>query len=239
MRLTLWHAPALLLLYQTAPIHPRLDQAGRFRIGLGWSRGHYVDERFDCEGNTTQRAEARYTVVSGQAEAWIKPTLRVSVAGGVIRGSSDSAWAVGTDGGFGAVVLAHEGRSFGIGGGLALWPRQPDRSGHLLPSFYLRAGPADRVHLRIDDLASAAPSSPPVVRLGIAGGYGEKVRPRWFVGLAGWPFPSEDDLSVGLAGELGIPFGRVQPVVSGGTAHRDGNTSWTFGLGARVALGKR
>jgi hypothetical protein len=238
MRLTLWHAPAFLLLYQTAPIQARFDEVGRFRLALGLSRGGYSNERFDCEGNVTERAKVRYTAVSGQLDAWLTPGLRLSAGGGVLDGSTDSTWANESQGGFGSVLLAEEGQTFGYGGGLAFWPQGPGEPTRVLPSVYFRAGRVDRVHFRIDETASVGAGSPPVYRLGAAGGYGTALQPRWFIGLIGWTFPQEGN-QVGFGGELGIPLGRVQPVLTAGIRPDQGETDWNVGAGIRVGLGRR
>ena len=104
MRFPPWHAPALLLLYQIAPVHAGLDEFGRFQAAFGFSTGGYETDQFDCGGKLISRSKTSYTVISGQADAWISPVARISVAGGVIHGSSDTPWGNTSEGGFGSVL---------------------------------------------------------------------------------------------------------------------------------------
>jgi hypothetical protein len=224
--------------YQVAPVQPHLDEIGRIRIALGFSGGRYEDQRLGCAGNVIRSAPVSYSVVGGQAEVWASRSLRVSAGGGVVRGSSDSAWADAVRGSFGSLLLGYEGQKVGIGGGLTTWPGdRSDEPSQLLPSFYLRVGRADKLHVRLDDNASSAPGSPAGYRLGLASGYAEGWQPRWFAGFLARAV-DQGNFSPALGGELGLPIGkRLQPLIHGAVRSTNGQADWTLGLGLRAGLG--
>lgn len=245
-RSRLWHAPAFLLLYQVAPVQAHLDEIGRIRIALGFSRGRYEDQQLEC-GSVVGRAPVSRSVIGGQAELWASRSLRFSADGGVQRVSSDSAWADVGNGAFGSLLLGYEGKHAGIGGGVTTWPaRSDDPSHHVLPSLYLRLGRADKLHFRLDDNASSAPGSPPGYRLGLASGYAERWQPRWFAGMLLGPGSVEiggifgdGHFWPGFGGELSFPVGkRLQPLVQGQVRFTHGQADWNLGLGLRAGLGK-
>jgi hypothetical protein len=227
----LWCAPALLLLYQAAP-RPSLDEVGHLRLALGVSRGGYRDEEFDCAGNLTRSSPVRYHTVAGQAEMWTGKSFRVAAALGSMAASSDSTGLDLRTSAFGSVLAAYEGAKFGIGGGIDFWPTNFGGA-HNVPAIYLRAGRADKLHARVDELASAAPGAPPSYRLGFASGYGGGSGTRWFLGVQLYPFGANSGASLG--GELGIPIrAGIQPVLQGAVG---GKSQWNLGAGLRVGLG--
>jgi hypothetical protein len=239
-----WHAPVLLLVYQIAPVQAHLDETGRIQVGLGFSGGHYEDRAFSC-GDLVRRSPVTYRVIGGQAEVWASRSVRFSAGGGVLRSSSDSGRVELPKGAFGSMLVAYEGKNFGIGGGVTAWPgtlieygesstpREFEEPTQVLPSGYLRFGRADKVHLRFDDNASSAPGTLPGYRFGVASGYSERWQPRWFAGLMG------QEKTSGIGGELGFPVGqRLEPVIHGSASFSKDSPGWSLGLAVRTGLGK-
>jgi hypothetical protein len=240
-RTGIWRAPALLVLWQAAPVQADLDEMGRFRFALGFSVGGYTREYVNCAGETQRNFENTYSVIGGNAEAWVTPNVRVSASGGVLRALADSGALSASEGGFGNLLAAREGEMFGIGGGLQLFPPSTVGDGtDLAPAFYLRLGKRDGVHFRIDGTESAAPGTPPATRIGIASGFGRENRPRLFGGLGFfWPFSQgEENDPTFVTAELGWPIGRfLTPVVSAAVPFNQELTRWHVGFGLRVTPG--
>ncbi len=230
--LALLRAPALLLLWQVAPIKAEFNDAGRYSVAAGFSRGFYEDLKVSCEGQVHSRAPVHHSAAGVQAEAWITPKLRIAAAGGVWHGTSDSSWATVAEGRYGQAVVAWEGEKLGFGIGVAGYPGAEQTT--TLAAAYARVGRLNKVHFRWDGMESAAPGVPVPVRIGLASGYGPKAdQVRWALGLA-MLHPSSYD-GVSLFGELGIPVGRVQPLITGWA--QPGKQNYGLGLGLRAALG--
>ena len=123
----LWHAPALLLVYHVVPVQARLDEIGKLQIALGLSGGRYEDRRFGCDGSLIRSAPVTYSVIGAQAEFWASRSVRISAGGGMLRSSSDSFEVELSKGAFGSMLLAYEGKNFGIGGGEVSGGNQPHR----------------------------------------------------------------------------------------------------------------
>lgn len=233
-----WHAPALLLLWQTAPVQVGLDEVGKFRVALGWSAGNYEDQRFDCAGNVTDRAPVGWRTVGATAEVWPDRQLRVSGSLGFIDASSDSAWAHLHEGWHGGVLLAREGGTFGIGAGLFTIPLRNGEPAPVDVAFYLRFGRQDRVHFRMEGPEMSRPGAPPGGRLGIGYGHGLSQGPRVFVGMGFRPMPDSWNDPPGLVTELGLPLGRLRPIIAASLRANERQTDWEVGMGVEMRLGK-
>ena len=246
---TLWprllNAPLFLLVFQVAPVQAHLDENGRVQIGLGFSSGHFEDREFSC-GSIVRRSPVTYSAIGGQADVWASRAVRISAGGGMLRSSSDSIAVELPRGAFGSILVAYEGKNFGIGGGVTAWPGSRieysqyttppgiEVPSQVLPSGYLRFGRADRVHLRFDDNASSAPGALPGYRFGVASGYSERWQSRWFAGFTG------QEKTSGIGGELGFPLGRrLEPVIHGSASLTKDSPGWSLGLAVRAALGQQ
>jgi hypothetical protein len=234
-----WHAPALLLLWQTAPVQVGLDEVGKFRVALGWSAGKYEDQQFNCAGDVTSRAPVRWRSAGATGTVWPERQLRVSGTLGFMDASSDSAWAHLHEGWYGGILLAREGEKFGIGGGLFTIPRRNDEAAPVDVALYLRFGRQDGVHFRMEGPEMSRPGGPPGGRLGIGYGYGLSQRPRLFVGLGLRPMPDNWNDPPGLLIELGIPMGNFRPMIAASLRANEGQTDWEVGMGVEVRLGGR
>ena len=240
----LWNAPLFLLVFQVAPVQAHLDQSGRIQVGLGFSSGEFEDREFAC-GSIVRRSPVTYRAIGGQADVWASRSVRISAGGGMLRSSSDSIGVELPKGAFGSILVAYEGRNFGLGGGVTAWPgssiqysQYSTPSGievatQVLPSGYLRFGRADKVHLRFDDNASSAPGALPGYRFGVASGYSERWQSRWFAGFLG------QERTSGIGGELGFPLGRrLEPVIHGSASLSKDSPGWSLGLAVRAQLGE-
>jgi hypothetical protein len=103
------------------------------------------------------------------------------------------------------VQLRADWKYVGIGAGIALSPSfdQYDSGTAPWPTGYLRGGPADGVHVRLDAFPLTSFSAQHIVRLGIGYNAVRRDQPSMFLGLAGL---GSNEGSTGLAGELTIPL---------------------------------
>jgi hypothetical protein len=236
-----WLAPAMLFAIQVAPVGVVRESNGRLRIAVGGEFGSYENQFVNCSGETVGRQTVRFRTVGGEAEAWIKPTVRVMGYGGdmTATGTSGSNLDPAYEGGFGGGLVALEGRKLGIGLGVSVAPDQDVvGTSRTWAMPYLRFGALDRVHLRLDANGPGTPGGPPErFRLSLARGYGMERRVAWRFGLGVGFFPTEsDDVSGNLSGEIGIPLNRYLDLGLGGS-YRAPNGGNAGGFG-RIHLGR-
>ena len=203
----------LVLVIWQVPVQPVIGPDG----SLGFMLGGGSDEHavLSCEGDLLRSEPVQYRVAAVEADYSLTPLVRVDASAGFM--SSD---AVSHNGGFGTVQLRADWNSIGAGFGVAFSPAFEEFvSGTTAwPSFYVRAGSKEGLHLRGDLFPPTAFAGQHIARLGL--GYNAVLRNKGsgFIGVVG----SED--GTGVAAELALPLSNrfalsVEGHYAGGEAH--------------------
>lgn len=212
MRVNLMTGPLLLLAMQISPVDVHQDSNGRVRVSVGYGTGRYVTRRFSCSGAFLSSTPVPYETYGAQVEYWPTPRFRLSgFAGETSLGKGF------TDGPFGGILVAAEGRNAGIGLGVTSFSIMEVSGGS--PAGYLRLGSIDKAHFRFDLFhPSSTFGTTGYARIGVGFNAGLGAGGSGFFGLA--VSPSSDQSSVGGAfGEFFVPVqqfdlglrGLVQP----------------------------
>lgn len=228
MRMMRYRGLLVIVLWQTVPVSPVRDEAGRTRLAFGYANGQYEDVTLDCAGNVLQSSLVRVRSGGVAIDRWVSDRIRVAAYGGVIAGDQED-W----NGGYGGLLVAREGKNFGIGGGISSLPIEGEN--RTLPSLYIRAGELDRVHFRAD-LLPAEPNlgASGLARAGIGFNEGLGRGASGIIGLAVCYFCLEE--ANGGAFALGaVPLTRRFDL-TGQLLYGPGQekTSWNLGFGGRI-----
>jgi hypothetical protein len=230
MRLGIAAAPALLLLWQIAPVDAVRDSTGRTRLSIGFGTGQFEQRVYACAllNPLLSATPARYQTGGSQLDHWVNPRFRISAFGGRIS-SKYAEFA----GGFGGLAAALEEGPVGIGAGISFAPI--DSQVLAEPSVYLRLGSINRIHFRAD-LFNPEPAfgTTGILRFGLAGNQGFRHRgPRWFAGV-GVPLDARGNKNGDAFAELSVPVSQ-QVDVTGSAALRDHevHADWGVAVGAR------
>ena len=153
----------VIMLWQAAPPVTVTESGGRMQYGFGYGQGRIDDILFagggcDAPPAEPERETYRPKSVGVSVSGWSSPRLRLS--GAFAMTSADTASLSGANA---KAIVAGEWRMFGAGAGFSA-----DASG-LLPGVYLRTGPLEKLHARLDFPDVSLPvSSTGVGRAGIA-----------------------------------------------------------------------
>ncbi|MEX0891745.1 MAG: hypothetical protein WEB88_06195 [Gemmatimonadota bacterium] len=156
-----------------------------------------------CEGNPPRsRSQVRYRAVGVEVET--RASERVHVAG--MAGAQHSA-APGWDAAVLGGRVMWEGGAVGAGVGFVVRPPGGDGNGgvsndRLLPSFYLRAGPLNRLHVRAEFFRPTLLAGQEVARLAMAYNNGGGTGASMSVGIASY---GAQEPSGALTAEVDLP----------------------------------
>lgn len=239
MHLRMWVAPMGLFLLQTAPVGVEVDSVGRLRLSFGFSGGGYEAQRLSCDGGILDREDVGVSEATAEVEYWAAPSVRTVVYGAVLNTTSErppeeriNRLVAGVHGG---ILVAWEGRSIGVGGGVATVPRgSADGGDSLSPAFYFRAGKLDGAHFRVETGGAGLPGlTAKVARVGVGFGQGQRRGPSGQFGVGFTPYPSPDGTPI-YYGSLLFPLSRTVDI---GGAAGIAPRAWNVGLMGRVNLG--
>lgn len=235
--------PAVILLWQVAPVTIAQDPSGQWRVSFGVSRGDYEERTIDCAGEVTDRQSVTFTVVGGVAEYWIDRNFRLEVEGGSVAADAKAGTIVIDPyaGGFGKALVAYERKVVGVGVGLALNPPDPwDNPGggsRLLPASYLRLGSEYGLQGRIEVGGAAYPGGPPDRGRMSFGQEGRTARSAsWRISVVVQDFPLNGSDDVGYSARLMVPLGGRFELGAGASSHTGGVSGGLFG---RLTVGSR
>ena len=222
----------LVLVVWQVPVQPVIRPNGSLGLMIGAGTDEHAE--LSCEGNLLRADRVAYRVAAVEADYSLSPEVRVDAAGGVMTSDWDS-----HQGAFGTVRLRGDWKSFGIGAGLALAPafeeyaEEPSRA--TWPSLYLRAGPAETVHLRLEAFPPTAFSPQQIGRIGIGYNAVRRDLASGFIGLAG---VGSNEAGTGVSAELSVPVAdRFALRFSGHYADGEEHPITGFAAGGRILLG--
>jgi hypothetical protein len=210
VRASAFYGPLILLFWQAAPIAVHPDSSGRLRLSVGYGSGGYDSdaEQVSCTGQTLQRSHlgGQWGGPTGELEAWPASNLRVRAFASSLSGTlQDShAGSAGYQRRVTGALVASEGEDFGIGAGAA------DVAGtgrSTVGMVYLRAGPLDRLHYRIEIVPAEIPSEPYLLRAGIGVNQGLGGGARYALGFVTAPSSGAEHSHIGAFGEAIVPAG--------------------------------
>lgn len=230
-------APVTLFLVQNAPVAVVPDSNGSFRIAVGAELGSYLERTVSCSGEILDRERVKFRTGGGELEAWLSPTVRVVGHAGQMSATAVEGGRIAPpfEGFFAGGLIGYEGEKLGVGGGVSTAPigeESGSRSHHFVPLGYFRAGPLDRVHLRLDLGGPAAPGAPPDrFRLGLAGGQGWIRKPSWQAYIGAGDFPrSGSDVGLVVGARVAAPVSSVFELgVAGALRSPSGGNFGVFG----------
>jgi hypothetical protein len=193
MSLTRYRGLLVIALWQ-APVGPVVEPDGS--IGFMFGSGHdSMTDPVTCGGPPPVTRPVPYSAAALEADFDLGERGRLDAAAGLMF--SDTAT---HDGFFGALALRFDFTQFGIGGGVAIKP--PYEETRLLPSVHLRAGSAERLHLRVDVHDPSGIVGIETARVGL--GYNDRDRHRPG-GVIAYSAIGADDLGAASL-ELTLPF---------------------------------
>jgi hypothetical protein len=231
MRLGIASGPLLLLMWQIAPIQTGRDSTGKVRMSFGYGGGRFEHRTYACDGGLTSVTPVPYRTGGAQLEFWEGRRFRFSGFGGHLSSNHPD-----LRGAFGGVLAAYEGGTVGVGGGAAALPLD---GGIVAPSFYLRVGALDRLHVQTD-LAYPEPAfgTTGILRAGLGFNQG---RLRGLSGFGGVSVGLDADGKEGggAFGQLWVPVHRqldlsIQAAARSSAQHPD----WGLSIGMRYNLGR-
>ena len=220
----------LVLVIWQVPVQPVIGPDGSLGFMLGGGSDEHAE--LSCEGDLIRSERVQYRVAAVEADYSLTPLVRVDAAAGFMSSDAGS-----HNGGFGTVQLRADWNSIGAGFGVAISPAFEEfESGTTAwPSFYVRAGSKDGLHLRGDLFPPTAFAAQQVARLGV--GYNAVLRDQasGFIGLVG---AGGSEGGTGVAAELTLPLSNrfafsVEGHYAGGHAH----TIAGLAAGGRFMLG--
>lgn len=213
MRPRLWLGPMLVLAWQTAP--------DIYRLTVGAEAGQFEDRTIACDGSVTSATPIDLARVGAVIDAWFDQGVRVqaSASGGDL-------------GGLGIARLQGEWKHVGLGAGVGRGTTV-DGAPTWFPSWYLRLGNADRLHVLVDVFPpDLGPVSGGYIRMGVGYRRGRAAGPGGFLGLVVPPFADESYLAA-LHAEVTAPVRpNIEVVLRGLVA--DGYARGTVAVGAGV-----
>jgi hypothetical protein len=212
-------APLAILLLDVVPQSTVRDSSGTsYRLSVGASAGRYEEQHFDCDGNLTSVIPVR--VYSGGARFDVlSEKSRFSAFAGGISSDPGRGRRIGGTGGewpldpseqygglFGGMQVAAEWRPVGIGVGVAAVQGDAQGDGLIAPSAYLRFGPLDESHFRIEAFPpSETFGNTAGVRVGVGHNLGSREGTRLFFGVGFWPYMSDERLEPRFVAECDVP----------------------------------
>jgi hypothetical protein len=235
--------PALLLLWQIAPVSVVQDPAGRLRLSFGATVGAYEERTLDCAGQVTRRQQVKFKAVGGEAEYQISPDWRLEVQGGSMSSDPQAGTIVVEpyEGAFGKAMVAYDGNVVGAGVGLALHPgnpwNNPSAGARLLPATFFRLGSRTGFQGVMETGGSAYPGGPPnLVRFGVGyeGGAGRGAAVRLSLAIQDFPMQGRSDPGTNL--RVVVPVASGFDLGGGVSTHTGGMSGGVFG---RVTIGGR
>ena len=222
----------LVLVVWQVPVQPVVQPNGSLGLVIGVGADEHAE--LSCEGDLIRSDRVRYKVAAVEADYSLSPQVRVDAAGGYMTSDWDS-----HQGAFGTVRLRRDWRLFGIGAGIALAPAfeeyQEESSRAMWPSLYLRAGPAEAVHVKLEAFPPTAFSPQQIGRVGIGYNAVRRDVASGFIGLAG---VGSNEGGTGVGAELSVPVAdRFALQFSGHYADGEEHPIAGFAAGGRILLG--
>ena len=241
MRLGMIMPAALILLADTVPgtLKPDSSETGQtqYRVGLGYGVGQYEDKSFSCEG---QLLNARPVDLRGGG-GLLELRHRKFRASGFLGSIAYDRGNPGYEGTYGGLVLAAEWDKFGIGGGIG---GVSGTEATALPSVYLRVGPLDSWHGRLEFLPPTENlASTGWFRLGLAKRRG--FEPGWggAMGFSFGPYSYPgDEFQPRFFGDLDVPTSSEGPLyvtLRMQIGPGSDRTNWSASAGLRFDLNER
>jgi|GEM_PF-1105469 len=241
MRLGMIMPAMLILLADTVPgtLKPDSSESGhtQYRVGLGYGVGQYEDKSFSCEGALVNSRPVDLRGGGGLLELRHRKFRASGFIGSIAYDRGEPAY----EGIYGGVVVASEGSNFGLGGGIG---GVSGNDATALPSLYLRVGPLDRWHGRLEVFPPTENmTSTGWFRLGLAKRRG--FEPGWggAMGLSMGPYSYPgDEFQPRLFGDLDIPTSSDGPLyLTLRTQIGPGSdrTNWSASAGLRLDLNER
>jgi len=227
--------PMLILALDTLPGTIVPDSSGtRVRIALGFGDAQYEEKFFDCDGNL-ERTEPVDIQSMGARLDIAGDKLRASACVGRIESDVPDPDPPEYDGMFGGLLLAYEGRRVGLGAGFASVGGQ---DGFTWPSAYLRSGPLEDAHFRLELLPpSEILGSAAWLRAGVGWNQGWMGGTRGFLGIGVMPYTYVDQLEPRLVGEFDLPvLRRIDLLFRGQIGLGEDRTQWGAGAGVGIRL---
>jgi hypothetical protein len=206
----------LVLVIWQVPVQPVIRPDGSLGFMLGGGSDEHAE--LSCEGDLIRSERVQYRVAAVEADYSLTPLVRVDASGGFMSSAAGS-----HNGGFGTVQLRADWNSIGAGLGVAFSPdfEEFDSGTTAWPSFYVRAGSKERLHLRGDLFPPTAFAGQQIARLGL--GYNAVLRDQasGFIGIVG---AGGSEGGTGVAAELTLPLSNrfafnVEGHYAGGEAH--------------------
>lgn len=205
----------LVLVIWQVPVQPVIGPDGSLGFMLGGGSDEHAE--LSCEGDLVRSERVEYRVAAVEADYSLTPLVRVDAAAGFMSSDAGS-----HNGGFGTVQLRADWNSIGAGFGVGFSPdfEEFDSGTTAWPSFYVRAGSKERLHLRGDLFPPTAFAGQQFARLGL--GYNAVLRDQasGFIGIVG----AGGEGGTGVAAELTFPVANrlalnVEGHLAGGHAH--------------------
>jgi hypothetical protein len=249
-----WSASIALLAFQVTPVTVKPAADGRLDIGIGFSGDKYMQEAFGCDGAKLWDRPVESAVVSALVDYVHGNGMRISgfVGSAASKTGECSSSLQGScgfstpfDGAFGGALIAREGKSFGLGVGIAMLPHSeytaaddytdPVAGQKFWPALHARFGNREGKYVRLDVNTVNAPGQVPMSSLGM--GFGKKGvhSERGFIGIGVLPYP---DVGEGIAsvitGNVAIPIRQAGDVLVGG--YLGAGQARGFSVGARLHL---
>lgn len=224
--------PALVLLYQLAPVDIEPDPVGRYRLTFGYGAGQFEHRQLNCAGDVVSAAPVDFRSLGVQADAWPANALRLTGFGGLEGPGHEEL--------FGGLQAAGEARYVGLGLGVSrsLYA-VGDEQGTVYPSVYLRLGDLDGAHFRMDFWhPNPTFGATGVARLGIGFNQGRMSGASGFLGMSVGPYGDESHVG-GLFGELYFPLaGGLDLLTAGSWRPSHSYADYGLALGARLNLSR-
>lgn len=233
-------APLVVLALDVVPnaVQDTLSTSEIIRLTGGIATGSYEYKTFDCNGGLTSANPVDVTSGGGRIDV-LGEKWRASACAGVISEDQKPQFdsAEDFDGPFIGGQVAAEWKYFGLGGGGV---DVGGRDGFTVPSFYLRGGNADRLHVRIDLFPpSECLGNTPWCRLGFGHNLGRAPGQRVLIGTGLFPFTYADQLEPRLFADYAHPLGPIVELQLHSQVGQGAEmTQWSLGAGLTIVSGK-
>lgn len=227
--------PLLILALDALPGTVVPDSSGtRMRLGLGFGDARYEEKFFDCDGNLERTAPVDVQSVGGRLDI-AADKLRASACMGRIESDVREGETPEYNGTYRGLLLAYEWRPVGLGAGFI---SVDGAEGLMAPSIYLRGGPLDGRHFRLELLPpSEMLGSGAWLRAGVGWNQGWARGTRGFIGVGMWPYTYVERLDPRLVGEFDLPVSRrIDLLLRGQIGPGADRIQWGAGAGVGIRL---
>jgi hypothetical protein len=241
----------LIIVLWQAPVGPVPGPDGSIGFLFGGGLDQFVTE-FGCDG-PTQTASQKYRLAAAEADYDLSRVVRVEAVGGGVRWEPQDVvgWPMPekSSGVFGQLNVRGDWQRWGLGAGVLVLPdmNHDTNAGYdtrtqgytAKPSAYLRYGPGESFHGRLDVTPPNVLGAQVPARIGVGWNAINRDRVAWFVGFAALG-SSPELLGSGIAGEATLPLSTrasVRALAHYGTGYD--KTLSGVAVGGRFAFGPR